>query len=352
MGRPRVEIDLAAPGAGRHAADLARGGLFVPGEELELNGDCDVVIHGGGTPVVVAARVVFADGSGIGVELRIDAAMRAELVAIAARAPAEGEEAEGAPGTGGVGVVAEAVDFTDADGDWAAGEEAAARAEDEAAQAGDVAAASAADAEAAAQGEGAAGADDDDGGAGERAPLNVYERLRGMSLVQQYKVARPASSTSASRSSGTRQDRCGSGPAQPQDLAAEVARIGRMGTLPRPLLETIVNNGAWLRRPRGPPGAAHQPAAHRRRDPAHPAPPPQARAQARAVPARLHLRRPRGRPPPAQERRLGTSGSAEVSPSRSPAGSRARRGRCRGTAAHRCGRPPGTSNRPARGTGS
>src|SRR5690349_22968079 len=90
--RPRVEVDLRAPGAGRHAQSLQRGGLFVRGEELKIASECEVLILGPEVPVVVPAKVVFADGTGIGVELEnLEPALRAHLVEIAEQAPSMDE---------------------------------------------------------------------------------------------------------------------------------------------------------------------------------------------------------------------------------------------------------------------
>jgi len=228
-----VEIDLGAPGAGRHAADLARGGLFVPGEELELATECDVRIHGGERPVVVVARVVFADGNGIGVHLELDAALRAELIAICERAPQEGAEAawpeEGAAGAEqGAPAYDEPVGADDDGGDAAGGP--------------DVAAEAAAEAEA-----GRADEADAAAVAGRGGPKNVYERLRGLTLVQQYRIARAGElheRVALERIYGkTVWEQL---LRNPKISPPEVARIARMGNLPRPLVEIIVANAVWL----------------------------------------------------------------------------------------------------------
>jgi hypothetical protein len=83
VGRPRVEVDLGAPGAQRHADELGRGGLFIPGHAMPLASECDVVIYGCPEPIVVTARVVFSNDLGIAVDLEMDAALRAVLVAVA-----------------------------------------------------------------------------------------------------------------------------------------------------------------------------------------------------------------------------------------------------------------------------
>jgi hypothetical protein len=78
-----VEVDLGAPGAQRHADELGRGGLFIPGHAMPLASECDVVIYGCAEPIVVTARVVFSNDLGIAVDLEMDAGLRAVLVAVA-----------------------------------------------------------------------------------------------------------------------------------------------------------------------------------------------------------------------------------------------------------------------------
>jgi hypothetical protein len=81
-------------------------------------------------------------------------------------------------------------------------------------------------------------------------PKNVHERLRGLSLVEQHKLARE----------GEIHERVvlerlyGKSVWEPllhnpRLSFPEVARIARMGALPRPLIELIVSNGAWLKSP-------------------------------------------------------------------------------------------------------
>lgn len=272
--RPRVEVDLRAPGAGRHAKSLERGGLYVAGEELKIASECEVVILGPEVPVVVPAKVVFADGTGIGVELEnLEPALRAHLVEIAERAANEEEtvqdESEGsgasiqdavaALGDGaiaaGAGVVdpADPLGLDDEDNDEFTLDEPVAVPVLPGLESGPHAIVGGmidegaldqptfdpdADSET---------ADPDALGDRDPAARNVYERLRGLTLVQQYKIAR----------SGELHERVALERIygktvweqllrNPRLTAAEVARIARMGTLPRPQLETIVGNGAWL----------------------------------------------------------------------------------------------------------
>lgn len=91
----------------------------------------------------------------------------------------------------------------------------------------------------------------DEGEAQEDAPpANVQERLRGLSVAEQLRVARDGSPTERvvlERLYGKmvweallRNTRV---------TVPEVARLAKMGTMPRPLLELIVGNPAWLQVP-------------------------------------------------------------------------------------------------------
>ena len=173
--RPTVEIELAADG--RHARDLAAGGIFVPGCTLPLSSECDLIVRSAAAERCFAARVVFRDPhGGAGLELvGFCAEMKAELARLAELAAAD---------------------------------------------------------------------DSPDGTA------YPSERLRHLSLPQQIKKAH----------SGELQERIllerMYGKAvweallrNPRITVPEVARIARMGMLPRPLIEIIVSNGAWLQIP-------------------------------------------------------------------------------------------------------
>jgi len=84
----------------------------------------------------------------------------------------------------------------------------------------------------------------------ERAPANVHERLRHLSLAEQVRLAHR----------GEVQERIvlerlygktvwEALLRNPRLTGPEVARIARMGALPRVLLELIVKNGGWLQIP-------------------------------------------------------------------------------------------------------
>ena len=219
----RLEIDLGAPGAGHLAADLARAALFVPEVDGVLDTEWEIVFVGGDTPVGVIARVVFADETGVGLQMAMGQVVRDRLAALAERAPVLEpgvasepvwvviDEQEEDPADANVDVDGDG----DGDGD------------------GDVPPGADAD-----------GAGDDHARA---IPRNVYERMRGLTLVQQHKVAREGElheRMALERIYGKtvweallRNSRI---------TAPEVARIARKGNLPRPQIEHIVGNGAWL----------------------------------------------------------------------------------------------------------
>lgn len=91
---------------------------------------------------------------------------------------------------------------------------------------------------------------EDDAGEPEHPPAHVQERLRGLSVVEQLRVARDGTTTeriALERLYGKvvweailRNARV---------TVPEVARLARMGTMPRPLLELVVGNPAWLQVP-------------------------------------------------------------------------------------------------------
>ncbi len=177
--------------------DLAAGGVFAARCALELNADCELVVRGPAGELRLDARVVYvAPSGGAGLEI---VGFNATLKDRLARLVGVVEQPEEEP--------AESPDELDGDGD----------------------------------------ADDRRHTA---IPLNVQERLRGLTLAQQVKVA----------AQGTVNERVvlerlyGKNVWEPllrnpRLTAPEVARMARMGTLPRIMLEVIVNNGAWLQVP-------------------------------------------------------------------------------------------------------
>jgi len=184
MTRPTVVLDLA----GKHelARDLVAGGVFVPGCEVPLNEECELVMRGA-EDVRVTALVVFKNAAGAGLQLLgCDAELKQRIAALA-NPPAV--EAEPQP---------------------------AAEADDE----------------------------PDD------IPKNVHERLRGLTLVQQLKLAREGELSERillERFYG--KNVWEAILRNPRVTGPEVARIARMGALPRPMIELIVGNGGWLQIP-------------------------------------------------------------------------------------------------------
>jgi hypothetical protein len=92
--------------------------------------------------------------------------------------------------------------------------------------------------------------DDKDKAKGGRAPLNAHERLRGLSPVEQLKVAREGEVNERivlERLYGKFVWEALL--SNPRLTPPEVARIARMGQLPRPQLEHILANNAWLQQP-------------------------------------------------------------------------------------------------------
>lgn len=206
--------------AGEHklARDLVAGGVFVPGYDLALNVDCELVLRGADAAELrIPARVVWSNGSGIGLQLEnCDADLKQRITALA----------------NGVG----------------AGETAEL-------DAGEIAVATAAAAGAAVvAGDGAFGATDTD--ADEPAPVddrkagNMHERLRGLTLAQQVKIAQHGEVSERVLLERMYSKNVWEALLRnPRLTGPEVGRIARMGSLPRPQMEIILNNGGWLQIP-------------------------------------------------------------------------------------------------------
>jgi hypothetical protein len=181
----RVVLDLADDH--QLARDLAAGGVFVPDCAAALLEDVELVVRAGETELVLVARVVFVNESGAGLELACSADQKQQLVELAKLEPAEPEP------------------------------EPEAEEKDEAKK---------------------------------KFARNVHERLRGLTLVQQIKLAGHGETSERivlERMYGkTVWDPL---LRNPRVTTPEVARIARMGGLPRPLIELICNNGAWLQIP-------------------------------------------------------------------------------------------------------
>jgi hypothetical protein len=204
MARPTVVLDLS--GDHKLARDLAAGGVFVPGCALEINQDCELVVRSGTDEVRVAATVVWVDGTrGAGLQLvGCDGDAKQRLAALAGRTqspsippPITEQIAVDEPDT-------EPIDRVDPE------------------------------------------TDDDD------SPVarNMHERLRGLSLAQQIKLAHKGEVSERivlERMYG--KNVWEALLRNPRLTGPEVARIARMGALPRQMMEIIVGNGAWLQIP-------------------------------------------------------------------------------------------------------
>lgn len=178
----------------RFVEDVSAGGVFVPDGDLALNDHCELVVRGPSGEMVLPARVVYIDPvRGTGIELLgFGATIKAQVVALA-QAPAASDPALEPP--------AESEDD---------------EAEDETPD----------------------------------KPKNLQDRMRGLTLAQQVRKANssdPSTRIILERMYGKnvweallRNTRL---------TAPEVARLARMGTLPRVQLESIVNNGGWLQIP-------------------------------------------------------------------------------------------------------
>ncbi len=282
MGRPTVIIELA--GDAQFARDLAAGGVFVPGCTLQLTEECELVVCGADRQIVVPARVVYVEEhGGAGLELiGFSAELKAHLAELAPVASPElevvdvpvleefsyddvrfGSAASDGPAAPNDRLVASGIievplidlvaldDSGDEDRPLpeAAGDKGAATgAEVYAGAADDLPALEGAeldDAEVGGTGDPRAS-----GGAPRRALLSVHERLRGLTLAAQIKMA----------ASGELHERIvlerlyGKNIWEallrnPRLTPPEVSRIARYGSLPRILLEIIVVNNTWLQIP-------------------------------------------------------------------------------------------------------
>jgi hypothetical protein len=195
MGRPTVMIDLANDE--RLARDLQAGGVFIPGCELGLDTECDLVVRGRAGEQVVAARVVYvAPAGGAGLELvGFGPAIREQLASLGTEPPIE---REAGPET-----------------------EPEAEPEIEPPEPGD-----------------------------EPESRRLHDRLRGLSLAEQVKMAHAGDQTERMLLERIYGKNVWEPLLRnPRLTAPEVSRIARMGALPRPLLEVIVSNGSWLQIP-------------------------------------------------------------------------------------------------------
>ena len=213
MERPTVVLELAdEPTAAR---DISAGGVFVRGCTLRLNAECTLVVRGPAEELELAARVVYVDPkqAGAGLELvSFTPALRDHLTRILTAWSTPPPEPPDGPIDLGI----------DSEPAEAAGDDAGDEPDD----------------------------DDQADPAQRRRALNLHQRLRGLTLAQQIKHA--ASSDPQERILLERYYNKNVWEAllrNPRLTPPEVARIARMGQLPRPQIEIIVNNGAWLQVP-------------------------------------------------------------------------------------------------------
>jgi hypothetical protein len=203
-----VELELAGQPA--LARDLVAGGVFVPGVTLAMGEDIELLLRGAAGELRVRATCVWVNGAqGSGLQLTgCDADMKQRISALAAAADAPAYEPA---------------------------EESAEATTEESAELPT---------------ESPAEEDDDRGQADKKLPANVHERLRGLTLAQQIKIAHHGEVSERivlerlySKNVWEALLR------NPRLTGPEVARIARMGSLPRPLLELVVNNGGWMQIP-------------------------------------------------------------------------------------------------------
>lgn len=210
------------------ARDAERAGLFVPDADYPLHCTGEVVLHLDAGQPRLAAQVVFVSPQGVGLELSLTPPERAALCAHLAAAVAARRQQAQADGA--------APDLADG-----AAPDLAPVAPERDAQA----------TSAGLEEEPASEADDAEGAPARSAahsPLVV--RLRNLSLAEQQKIAQR----------GEHQERVllerlygklvwESLLRNPRITAPEVARIAKMGALPKPLLELILANGGWVQVP-------------------------------------------------------------------------------------------------------
>jgi hypothetical protein len=174
--------------------DLGAGGVFVRACPLAVNELCDVVVTAHAGELRLEGRVVYADGhGGAGLELvGFNAELRQQLADMLVAPEPDPEPAHEQP------IVEDLFDES-------------------------------------------ASSDE------RRAALTMHERLRGLTLVEQMKKCHspdPSERMLLERMYG--RNVWEHLLRNPRLTAPEVARIARMGALPRPLIELVVSNGSWL----------------------------------------------------------------------------------------------------------
>jgi len=256
----------------RIASDLSAGGLMVQDKSMALQDTCELVVFNDGGQLELEAKAVYVDGNGgVGLELvGFDADLKAKIAeliiagtAAAAAAAAVGEPGEPtaeAPATPRT-ATAETPTTPRTVTAEAPATSRTATAEAPATSRTATAEAFISQVEAALVGVDAGDApvaadeappmevhstDEDE----RQPPKNLHERLRGLTLVEQHKRAKEGDVTERTlleRMYG--KNVWETLLRNPRLTAPEVARIARMGALPRPMIELIVGNGTWLQVP-------------------------------------------------------------------------------------------------------
>jgi hypothetical protein len=232
-----VVLDLSDGGelARQWREHLSCGGAFVAGARCETGTSCDLAVRlPDGGEVHVAARAVWvtAEGVGFAIETWQDEA-RARIEALASRV-GDGDGDGDGNGDGDGDGISDGNGDGDGDGDGI----------------------SDGDGDGDSIGDGGGSGDRDGGASGDRdgarraLPRPPHERLRNLNAAEQHRIARDGDVNERvllERIYGKavwepllRNPRLG---------LPEVARIARMGALPRPLIEIIVGNAGWLKSP-------------------------------------------------------------------------------------------------------
>lgn len=256
MGRT-IYLELLA--GSRMANDLSVGGLFVNDKTLELQEQCEIIVFNDGGQLELPSKAVYLDGNGgVGLEvIGFDDAIRARITALleagtAAAAEAAAAEADAAPAMAtGSAELELAADAATGSAEHALDLDAASELE--------LVPEATGSAEHALDAEGTAGPAAPTGDAAPDAALEadaegesktLHERLRGLSLVEQIKRAKGGTVTERTLLERLYGKNVWEALLRnPALTAPEVARIARMGSLPRPMLEIILGNGGWLQVP-------------------------------------------------------------------------------------------------------
>jgi len=236
MSRPKVVINIDDANCAR---DLSAGGMFVgpaaiaeSGCTLKFNDEIDLGVRSAAGELTLHARVVFVDpAKGAGLELvGFGPEMKeqiAQLRPVSAPVPVVAEpllELEPDGTTERIDLF-EAADLA-ADGDDGADSTEGAGTDEPPEDDGDTS---------------------EEGVERKKLALTMHERLRGLTIVEQLKKANspdPSERMTLERIYGKTVWEALL--RNPRLTAPEVARLARLGTLPRTLIELIVNNGSWL----------------------------------------------------------------------------------------------------------